>query len=101
MGFETPNEDIGRVDVCKVDWIKGVGNSVQSRFHALLPIRFDFSDYSRKLAQINIRVDEGWKIIHLLFPVNHCTIIPRFTVITCMSTVCVAPSICVQSKALK
>ena len=93
MGFVTPYEDIWRVEVRGVDWIKGVGNSVQSRLHACLPIRFNSPDCARKLAQINKCMDECWKVMLLPFPVDHCTIIPRFTVITCMSTVHVTPFI--------
>ena len=101
MGFVTPYEDIGRVEVGGVDWIKGVGNSVQSRLNPQLPVRFNFSDCSRKLSQINKCVDEGWNIVRHPFPVGHRTIVPRFTIITWMSAVCVAPSICVRSKAPK
>ena len=77
MGFVMPYEDIGRVKVGGVDWIIGVGNSIQSRLNACLLVRFNFSDCSWKLAEINTCVDEGWKIIRHPFQVGHCTIIYR------------------------
>ncbi len=101
MGFVRSYEDMGRVKVGGVDWIKGVGNSVQSWLNTRLPVGCNFSDCSRKLAKINKCMDEGWKIMRHPFPFGHHTIIPRFTIIAWMSTVCVAPSICVQSKAPK
>ncbi len=100
MGFVTPYEDVGRVKVGWVDWIEGVG-IMQSRLHTCLPVCFDFSDCSWKLAQINKCKDVGWIITHLPFPFDHRTIIPRFTIITWMSTVCDGFSICVQSEAPK
>jgi hypothetical protein len=38
MGFVTPYEGVGRVKVSWVDWIEGVGNSMQSRLHTCLPV---------------------------------------------------------------
>lgn len=101
MGFVTPYEDIGRVEVGGVDWVEGVGNGVQSRLHTCLPIHCNSSDCARKLAQINKCMDECWKVMLLPFPVDHCAIIPRFTVITWMRTVHVTPFICVRGKAPK
>jgi hypothetical protein len=98
----TPYEGIWRVKVANGNWIKRMGNSVESGFQIFLPVCFDCNALPvRKPSKINKRVDECWIITGVPFPLHHCAIVPGFAVVTGVGTVLVALTVRKHSEAWK
>ena len=97
-----PYESVWSVEVTDGNWIKRMGDSVQSGFQIFLPIFFDVNALSIwKPAKIDKGVDERWIIARVSFPLDHRAVVPGFAIVTGVSPVLVALTVRKQCEAWK
>jgi hypothetical protein len=97
-----PYESVRRIEVADRNWIKQMGNSVQSGFQIALPICSDVHAFPLwKHTKIDKSVDERGVIARVPFPVDGCAIVPAFPLKTGMGAVLVTPAVCEHCEAWK